>query len=281
MKQTIGIVGLGIMGHGMAVNFLKNGHTVYVWNRTTKTFDDLTGAVVCDSPESVARKADVIFEVTANDQSSKAVWTSDHGILAGADPSKVLIASATLSVGWVDELIRLCRSKQFMFMDAPLTGGRIGAETGTLTMLCGGSDELMNRLAPVFSSIATTVHQFGPVGSGIRYKLILNYMQATHVVAFGQAMKMAESQGLHLNKVSEALVERPGGVITSVAKRAYDTDPDPITFSIEWMVKDLTYAKQFAQGIDTSFLDEVLTIYKEANKRGFGKKDWARINKLL
>lgn len=283
MDKKIGIVGVGIMGHGMARNFLKHGYELFVWNRTKQAADALCsqGAVFCDSPADVAKCADIIFEITANDESSKRVWTESDGILAGADAAKILCISATLSVQWVDELIGRCASKGYVFVDAPITGGRIGAETGTLTMLCGGADDVINRLTPVFSAIAKNVRHFGLVGSGTRYKLILNFMQAAHIVAFGQAMKIAEVHGLDLAKVSEGLVERPGGVITEVAKRAYDTDPNPITFSIEWIIKDLTYAKAYANGVNVSILDDVLDVYKDAEKRGFGKKDWARINKLL
>lgn len=137
--KKIGIVGLGIMGGGMATNFIKNGYPVFVWNRTKKVANDFRdkGASVCSSPAGVARKADIIFEVTANDESSKQVWIGKNGILAGANPKTILVASATLSVGWIDELIRKCRTNGFTFFDMALTGGRIGAETGTLTLLCG------------------------------------------------------------------------------------------------------------------------------------------------
>ncbi len=283
MDKKIGIVGVGIMGHGMAANFLKHGYTLFVWNRTARAADDLVreGATFCSTPAEVAKKADVIFEVTANDESSRAVWMGKDGIMAGADAKKILIASATLSIEWVDTLIATCKASGLTFLDVTLTGGRIGAESGTLTLLCGGPDAVIDSLTPVFGAIAKNVHTFGPVGSGARYKLILNFMQALHIVGFGQAMKIAKAHHMDLGRVSDALVEKPGGTITAVAQRTYFTDPDPITFSIEWIIKDLTYAKTFSKGLNITLLDEVLKIYEKAKEKGFAGKDWARISRLL
>ncbi len=283
MDRKIGIVGVGIMGHGIATNFLKHGYTLFVWNRTAYAADDLVklGATFCATPADVARSADITFEVTANDESSRAVWTGKDGILAGADTKKIFIASATLSISWVDALIAMCAASGLTFLDVTLTGGRIGAESGTLTLLCGGPDAVIENLAPVFGAIAKNVHSFGPVGSGARYKLILNFMQALHIVGFGQAMKIAKARNMDLKKVSDALVEKPGGSITAIAQRTYFTDPDPITFSIEWIVKDLTYARKFASGLNITLLDEVLKVYEQAKEKGFAGKDWARISQLL
>jgi len=283
MDKKVGVVGLGIMGHGMAANFLKKGFALSVWNRTPSDASDLveSGAVLGRTPREVVERSDVVFEVTANDESSRLVWTGAAGMLSGADASKVLIASGTFSVSWIDELAALCASRNARFMDIPLTGGRIGAETGALTFLCGGDEGAVKELEPVFSAVAATVKYMGVAGQGSRYKLILNFMQALHIVGFAQAMKLAKANGMDLSKVAEALGERPGGVITNVAKRAYFTKPDPITFAISWMVKDLTYAKQFAGELDLTLLDDVLAVYTKAKDKGFGSEDWARISHLL
>ncbi len=280
--QKIGIVGLGIMGKGMANNFLKKGHEVFVWNRTKSTVENLikNGAIECNSPAEVSYKADLIFEVTASDESSKQVWLGENGILAGANSSKILVASATLSVEWIDELIQICHRKNFEFMDIALTGGRVGAETGSLTLLCGGSNENLNKIESALNSIAKKIFYFGKEGQGMRYKLILNFLQATHIVAFGQAMRIAKAQKMNLQKVAEALADRPGGIITDIAQKAYFKEPNPITFSIEWLTKDLKYAKKLAEDLNIEFLDYVLNEYKEAMENGFGGKDWASVNVL-
>lgn len=278
--KKIGIVGLGIMGSGMADNFLKNGYTVYVWNRHQEKSAQFTekGAVACGSPKEVAENTDVVFEVTANDESSKKVWTSQDGILAGASENSVLIASATLSIKWVDELAGLCEDKGITFFDMPLTGGRVGAETGNLRMLVGGAETKLEVLKPMLEAIASKVFYFGPHGHGMRYKVLLNTLQAIHIAGFGEVMKIAEANGMDLDKVSTAFTDRPGGEVTAVASKTYHNQPDPITFSVDWMTKDLSYAKEFADSLDTPLLDEVLEKYRKAIDSGKGNTDWTNIN---
>lgn len=283
MNKKLGVVGLGIMGSGIASNFLKKGYSVFVWNRTPekiKKFVEL-GAAACAIPAEVAKNSDVVFEVTANDESSKAVWLGKKGILSGATSKTICIANATLSIKWVDELIQKCKTSKITFFDMAMTGGRIGAETGSLTLLCGGDESVLENIKPTLDAIAKKIFYFGPEGQGMRYKLILNFLQAVHVIGFGQAMKIAKANAMDLKKVSDALVERPGGIITGIAQRTYFQDPDPITFSIEWILKDLTYAKKFAKKLDASLLDDVLLTYQKAKKKGFANKDWASVNKLL
>lgn len=278
--KKIGIVGLGIMGSGMAENFLKNGYELYVWNRSPEKADKLVknGANLCKTPRDVAEKSDMVFEVTANDDSSRGVWTGDDGILAGASKDSVLVSSATLSVAWTDELAGLCRQKGFTFFDMPLTGGRVAAESGNLTLLVGGDETKLEELKPTLEAIAAKIFYFGPWGHGMRYKLLLNMLQAIHIVGFGEAMKIAETSDMDIDKVSAAFADRPGGVITGIAKASYHNQPDPLTFSTEWITKDLGYAKQFADSLNTPLLDDVLAKYRAALDSGKGQTDWTNIN---
>lgn len=278
--KKIGIVGLGIMGSGMANNFIKNDYEVYVWNRHIEKSQKFKekGAIVCRTPKELTQKADVIFEITANDESSREVWTGEEGILAGSSANKTLISSATLSIKWIDELAELCRTRQLNFFDMPLTGGRVGAESGSLRMLVGGDEAKLEKLKPVLEAIASKVFHFGPQGDGMRYKLLLNTLQAIHIIGFGEVMKIAETSGMDIEKVSTAFTDRPGGEVTSTAKESYHNQPDPITFSIEWLTKDLSYAKKFADSLETPMLDHVLYEYKKALDSGKGQTDWTNIN---
>jgi 3-hydroxyisobutyrate dehydrogenase-like beta-hydroxyacid dehydrogenase len=157
--KKIGIVGLGIMGRGMAANFLKKGHQVFVWNRTSSVAEQFIaqGATVCVTPAEVATNAELIFEVTANDESSQQVWLGEGGIMSGADSSKILVASATLSIAWIEELIAVCHAQGLQFLDIALTGGRVGAETGNLTLLVGGEAAILEKISPDLQSIATKI----------------------------------------------------------------------------------------------------------------------------
>ena len=283
MNLKVGVVGLGIMGNGIAQNFLKKGYSVFVWNRTPSVADALVsaGAKRCSTPAEVTKNADIVFEVTTNDESSKSVWLGATGILAGANRTKTLIECATVSIAWVDELIVLCRKKKVGFFDMAMTGSRKGAEAGTLTLLVGGNKAKLEALRPTLSAISDKILYFGSQGQGMRYKLILNFLQAVHLVGYGQAMKIAKANRMNVAAVSRALVEKPGGVVTAVAERAYFKDPKPVNFSADLIFKDLTYAKLFSKGLDMALLDDVLKMYKKIIAKGFAKRDWASINTLL
>ncbi|MFF5209235.1 NAD(P)-dependent oxidoreductase [Streptosporangium sp. NPDC000396] len=276
----VAVVGLGIMGRGMADNLLKHGHDVTVWNRTAGRADDLVeaGAVRAQSPAEAAAGADVVFEVTANDESSREVWLGPDGIVAAASPGTVLIASATLSVGWVEELAAECERRGLIFFDMPLTGGSAGAQTGNLVMLAGGDRSRLAALDPVLGSISREVKYFGPAGSGTRFKLVLNALQAVHLAAFGEALKLAAAAGLDPAQVGPALVDRPGGVITELAWKSFGARPEPINFSAEWALKDLSYAALMSEQVHHPILDGVLSIFTEAVEQGRGHEDWSTVN---
>lgn len=280
--RSIAVIGLGIMGHGIADNFLKGGYKVVVWNRTTDKANDLVakGAVLAKSVKEAVQSADMIFEVTANDQSSKEVWVGSEGIISNAKPEQALVTCATLSVVWTDELANKCNETGLTFFDMPMTGGRVAAESGQLTLLVGGNKDKLAEITDDLQAIAKDVKYFGKAGSGMRYKLILNALQAVHIAGFGEVMRMADEAGLDKELVGKALVERPGGVITNIAWQSYQREPDPITFSVEWIAKDLGYAAEMADDVKHPLLDEARKLYEEAIKGGYDQADWTKINKL-
>ncbi|WP_433679800.1 NAD(P)-dependent oxidoreductase [Nocardia sp. CA-119907] len=278
---NVAVVGLGIMGRGMADNLLKHGHQVTVWNRTAGRTRDLVegGATRAETPAEAAARADVVFEVTANDESSREVWLGPDGIVAGARPGTVLISSATLSVSWVEELAAECARRGLAFFDMPVTGGSAGAQSGNLVMLAGGDQAGLAALEPVLGAIARDVRHFGPVGAGTRFKLVLNALQAIHLAAFGEAVKLAAAAGLDVEQVGAALVDRPGGVITQLAWQSFGTPPEPINFSAEWALKDLSYAARMSEQVHYPILDGVLSVFSDAVAQGRGHEDWSTVNK--
>lgn len=280
--KKIAIIGLGIMGHGIADNFLKNGYEVIVWNRSKNKADDLVtkGAKLAGTPKEAAHQADIVFEVTANDESSREVWLGKDGILSAPFPypPKFLITCATLSVDWVTELSQKAKHPNIEFFDMPMTGSRVGAETGTLTLFVGGDEAVLEQIRPDLKAIAKDVKYFGPIGSGTKYKLVLNTLQAIHMAGFGEAMRLAKAAGLDEHKTAEALTERPGGVITKIAADSYFKQPDVVTFSVDWITKDLGYATKMASGVEHALLDDILAAYRQVVDDGKGSEDWTEVN---
>jgi 3-hydroxyisobutyrate dehydrogenase-like beta-hydroxyacid dehydrogenase len=280
--KTVAVIGLGIMGHGIADNFLKGGYKVVVWNRSSDKANDLLakGATLATSVKDAVQQADFVLEVTANDQSSQQIWLGKEGILANAKPDQYLITCATLSPTWTDDLATQCSKAGLVFFDMPMTGSRIGAETGQLTLLAGGDKDKLKELSPDLKAITKEVKYFGKTGSGMRYKLILNFLQAIHIIGFGEALRMADAAGLDKKLVGDALAERPGGLVTNVSWESYKKEPDSTTFSVEWLTKDLGYAAEMVNAIEHPLLDEARRQYEEAIAKGLSQADWTIVNKL-
>jgi 3-hydroxyisobutyrate dehydrogenase-like beta-hydroxyacid dehydrogenase len=278
-KPQIAVVGTGIMGAGIVRNFLENGYVVRVWNRSEDKVAPLkeAGAEIAMTPKEAADGAGIVFEVTANDESSKAVWFGDEGILAGAKDGAALITCATLSTDWTDELAKTCTEKGHPFFDMPMTGGRKGAETGSLVLLAGGDESELKKIRTDLEAISRNVRLFGPVGSGMRYKLILNSLQAVLIAEFGEAMRMAKAAGLNDKAASEALAELPGGYTLELMNRFYPEGPESVNFAVDWITKDLKYAKQMLPDADLPLLEKALAEYEAKIKDGDGQADWSAI----
>lgn len=280
--KSVAVIGLGIMGHGIADNFLKNGYQVTIWNRSKSRTKDLLvkGAELASSPKEAAQKADIIFEVTADDESSQAVWLGKNGILEGSRPKQFVIACSTLSVDWVNRLAKKCQFKDLYFFDMPMTGSRPGAESGQLLLLVGGSMQELNKINKDLRAIAKDIKYFGPVGSGTKYKLILNTLQAIHLTGFGEVLRMAEEAGLDKTVVGTALSEVPGGTTTNLAWKNYQVKPDPINFSIGLIEKDLRYSQKMTKNKTYVLRDDAQKKFQNAVESGHQDDDWTTINQL-
>ncbi len=279
--KRIAVIGIGIMGNGIATNFLKHGYKVAIWNRTKEKLAELVklGAIIANTPKEATEKADIIFEVSANDQSSRSIWTGEDGILAGATKEKILVVCSTLSISWVDELANICKSKQLQFFDMAMTGSRFGAENGKLVLLVGGNEKILNKIKPDLGAISEQILYFGKAGLGMRFKLILNMLQAIHLIGLKEALILAKKTGLDPMTVGEALAEKPGGAPTKSAWIGYQKEPIPVNFSLEWITKDLRYVKELAGELDMPYLDEALREYTQALEKNLGSKDWTQIIK--
>jgi 3-hydroxyisobutyrate dehydrogenase-like beta-hydroxyacid dehydrogenase len=280
---NVAVVGTGVIGAGMAVNLLRHGHRVAVWNRTPEHAADAVaaGARLAPTPADAAIDASVVFEATADDASSRSVWLGDDGIVAGSADGSTLISSATLSPDWVAELAEVCTTAGRAFLDIPVTGGRAGAESGALVLLAGGDRERLDAIADVLGAVSSTVRHFGPVGTGTRFKLVLNALQAIHIVGFGEAMALARAVGLDQDAVGDALVERLGGPVTTMAWAADRELPQRANFALAWAHKDLRYAEAMAADVESPMLDAALARLAEADAAGFGDRDWTVVNSVV
>lgn len=286
--KKIGMIGAGIMAAGMTQNFLKAGYEVHVWNRSEAHLAPLlaAGAKRAVSPKAATEAADIIIECVSDDDASRHVWTSEDGILAGATSDKVLIASSSLSLGWTDELVAICKQRGLTFMDMPLTGSRAGAENGTLRLLIGADNEVLESIRPDLEAISEKIYHFGAPGAGMRFKLMLNSLIGIHMNAVSQARELAKRASIDPDVFSEALIDGNMGPLSPSTKLVLDSanwEPDHVNFAVQWLEKDLRYAREMAEmyGFDFDLLNDTQVDYAKAKDAGLAEHDVTSIAEVF
>jgi len=283
--MRIAFLGLGKMGSGMAARLVAAGHSLSVYNRTAARAEPLAkvGARVADSACSAAENADVIIGMTADDQSSRAMWLGEQGALAAANaPDALAIECSTLSHDWVMDLARRVRARGFRYVDAPVTGLPDAAAAGTLTLLVGADPADLDAARPVFASLATRVLHFGPVGKGTAYKLMVNLLGAIQIASAAEGLAFAEAAGLDLRLVADAIASGQAAspqVVRNV-RRFVDADhAGSVNFTPALRLKDVEYALRLAEGLGVpqSFGTVAADIYRRMCGAGFARDNESRV----
>ncbi len=283
--DRIAVMGLGIIGSGMARNLLKAGYPLTVYNRNRARVEpfEAEGASVAGSPAEAAAGADIIISAVADDAASRALFTGPDGALQAAKPGALVIESSTLTVTWVRELARLAADRGLDFLDAPVTGSRVQSAAGQLLFLVGGSAEALERARPALTVMSREIVHMGPTGSGATIKLINNFMAAVQAASLGEAMAFAKAAGLDLEKVIHVLTTgAPGSPIVKTMIERVKTPDDPTHFRLALMLKDLGYAVEEGAraGVTLRTAEAAREVYKRAVEEGLGERDMSAVVKL-
>jgi 3-hydroxyisobutyrate dehydrogenase len=283
-KPRVAILGLGIMGSGMAGRLLGAGFPLMLYNRNREKATQFPGAVVANSPREAAANADIVISIVADDVASRAVWLGEQGALAGAAAGTVLIESGTLSVPWVLELAKAAAQKGCPFLDAPVTGTKPHAASGQLLFLVGGPALAFETARPVFAVIGRDAVHFGANGNGARLKLINNFLCAVQMASLAEASAMIERGGLDSEKALFVLTNgAPGSpLIKTISARATSNDPE-VNFLLRLMAKDVSYAIDDAarHNITLETGASALSVFKRAISKGHGEEDMSAVVKSV
>ena len=283
-QPRVAILGLGIMGTGMANRLLSANFPLTVYNRNREKsvpFAD-AGAFVAESPREAASRSEIILSMVGDDAASRGVWLGENGALAGARRNAVLIESSTLSGDWIQELAAKAAEWGCRFLDAPVTGTKPHAASGELVFLVGGSAEALDAARPVFSVLGRDAVHLGPVGSGSLMKLINNFVCGVQAASFAEAVAMIDAGGLDRAKAVSILTGgAPGsGIVKRMADRIAARDFTP-NFALRWMAKDIGYAIDDASknGISLQTAAAALSVFKQAIAEGHGDEDFSAVSK--
>ena len=204
---TIGYIGLGLMGKSIARNILKAGFPLVVHNRSHSAVDELAaeGATPAFSPAEVATQVDVVFTNLPDTPDVEKVVLGEKGIVEGAHPSLIWVDNSTIKPAAARTLSLHLAGKGVLSLDAPVSGGDIGARNATLTIMVGGPAEALEKVMPVFRVIGKTITHVGAAGAGQVAKAANQIMVAAQMVAMGELLIFSQKAGVDPQKVVEAI----------------------------------------------------------------------------
>ena len=284
-KPNVAILGLGIMGSGMARRLLSQGFPLTVYNRTSEKCAPFVseGASAADTPRVAASRSQIVISMVANDEASRDIWLGENGALAGTAAGSLLIESSTLSSTWIHELSVRASERRCLFLDAPVTGTKPHAVSGQLFFLVGGSDEAVRAAQPVLSVLGREISHLGPTGSGTVMKLVNNFICGVQAASVAEGLKLIDAGGLDRARALSILTSgAPGsGIVKRVAEKVTANEYTP-NFILRWMAKDLAYAlkEASARSVSLQTAAAASSIFQRAVAEGHGDEDFSAVTKV-
>ena len=274
----VGYIGLGLMGKSIARNILKAGFPVVVHNRSRSAVDELVaeGATAANSPKEVAEQVDVIFTNLPDTPDVEKVVLGENGILEGAHDGLVYIDNSTIKPAAARRIAEKLAEKNVFALDAPVSGGDIGARNATLTVMVGGDASALERVMPVFQAMGKTITHVGDSGAGQVAKAANQIMVAAQMVAMGELLVFSKKAGVDPRKVVEAIKGGAAQCWTLDVKppRLFAGNRDP-GFKAHMQLKDLKIILETAQEYESPIAGttENTKLFQQMIDLGMGELD--------
>ena len=244
-KTNLGWIGTGVMGRSMCEHLLRAGYTVTVYNRTPDKANALIdlGAVWADTPRDVAASAEVVFSIVGYPQDVREVILGEHGTLSGAAPESIFVDMTTSEPSLAVEIAELAGQKGIVSIDAPVSGGDVGARQGSLSIMIGGDRQTVAMLAPLWDILGSTWVWQGEPGAGQHTKMVNQTLAATNIIGVCEALLYAHRAGLDPERVLQSVSTGAAGSwsLSNLAPRIIAGDFAP-GFFVEHFIKDMQIA---------------------------------------
>lgn len=248
--QRLGFIGLGIMGKPMAHNLLQAGYRLTVYNRSRSPMDELAaaGAAQADSPQAVAENSDVVLSCVSDSPDVEAIALGTHGLIHGVRPGMLYIDMSTIAPATARKVFGAMQAKGVEMLDAPVSGGDIGAQQGTLSIMVGGDEPAFERALPILQVLGKNIVHVGSTGAGQVTKACNQIVVSVTAQAVAEALMLAEQSGVDPAKVRAALL---GGfaasrVLEVHGQRMLEGNYAP-GFKLDLLRKDLNIVLQTAR----------------------------------
>lgn len=281
---TVGFLGLGLMGTGMAKNLLsKRGHTLVVWNRTTSKVEALKkefpSVEIASSPKEVVEKCDITYSMMSTLEASEACFAGEDGVLEGVSGGKIIVDCATLTPEHMLMMDAKVTEKGGKFLEAPVSGSKAPAEQGTLIFLAGGDKAVYDQILPDLDAMGKANFHHGGVGKGSQMKIVVNMVMGGMMNCLAEGMALADSCDLSqqdllsildLGAMSNPMFKLKG---PAMIKGTY-----PAAFPLKHQQKDMRFAVELGDKVGQTL--PVCSAANESFKRArdeFGENDFAAV----
>ncbi|GIO24589.1 NAD(P)-dependent oxidoreductase [Oceanobacillus sp. J11TS1] len=285
-STKIGFIGLGVMGKSMVKNLMEAGYKLNVYTRTKSKAEELleTGANWHEDAVSLAKASDVIITMVGYPEDVKKVYYGDKGILKNAKKNTYLIDMTTSKPSLAMEIYEDAKKEGLIALDAPVSGGDIGAKNGTLAIMTGGDKDAYHEVAPIFRVLGERISLHGPAGAGQHTKMANQIAIATNMIGVCESILYAKKAGLDAEEVLATISTGAAASfsLSNLGKRMLERDYEP-GFYVKHFIKDMEIALESAHnmGMPAPGLELSLKLYKELADMGEADSGTQALIKLL
>ncbi|BHH86239.1 NAD(P)-dependent oxidoreductase [Desulforhopalus sp. 52FAK] len=272
-QTVIGFIGIGVMGKSMVSHLMEAGYKAHIYTRTKATAEPLLekGAIWEETPGKIAAAADITITIVGYPHDVEEVYLSENGILANCSPGNIVIDMTTSSPQLAAQVYEQAQKRGVSSLDAPVSGGDIGAKNGTLSIMVGGDKETFDAVMPLFSLMGQNIVYQGPAGSGQHCKMANQIAIASTMMGVCESIRYAEKAGLDPATVLQSIESGAAGSwsLSNLAPRMINDDFDP-GFYVKHFIKDMTIALDSSKeiGLSTKGLALAKSLYDQVAEAG-------------
>src|SRR4051794_26597971 len=276
-KTRIGWIGTGVMGRWMCQHIMSKGYSATVYNRSKDKAQPLVdaGATLADSPRAVAERSDVVFAIVGFPKDVREVFLGQQGALAGIKSGGVLVDMTTSEPSLAREIHDAAKGKGVSSVDAPVSGGDVGAKNATLSIMIGGDREAADAVTPLFECMGKTILHQGPAGAGQHTKMVNQILISTTMIGVCEALLYGYKAGLDLETVFKSVSTGAAGskALEVLGPRIMARNFEP-GFYVEHFIKDMGIALAEAERMNLCLPGLALArqLYEAVRAQGYGRK---------
>lgn len=285
-SKTIGFVGTGVMGKSMAGHLIDKGYEVNVYNRTKSKADDLVekGAKWCDSIATLSEKSEIIISIVGYPKDVESIYLGEDGILNSAKEGSIVIDMTTSSPALAQDIYEKAKERNIKSLDAPVSGGDVGAKNAALTIMVGGDQEDYNQVEDIFNLLGKNVVYQGKSGNGQHTKLSNQIAIAAGMLGVAEAIIYAEEAGLDIDKVFNSIEHGAAGSwsLSNLGPRMVKEDYAP-GFYVKHFIKDMKLAIEESEkmGLYMPGLLKAKEVYSALSESGYDDNGTQAVIQLL